>query len=300
MPRRSSTASSCFDSCSPSRCVRQAGSVSAFSRAFGTIAVSMSAIVTWLNLHGFRSVLGPDAAARMTDGAIVVSLCAAVCWASRCCSLACATAGGIAATVFGLVLVVSLAGPLYLRGAGDPRRHPRHAGRRAARARAVERARAHDSARRRVTRFHRAKRGRRPISALRPFARQRSGDAPGDASPDTAGARVDRRGHREAALQDQRVLGWTLRRSGIGSAAGSASGLLLRAGARASRIDRRGRAGVGRGPRAADLGAAEQLRHHRGRHRLAADVSGARRQRLPDQRRVSPSRCGIRDGVASG
>ena len=39
----------------------------------------MSAIVTWLNLDGFRSVLGPDAAARMTDGAIVVSLCAAVC-----------------------------------------------------------------------------------------------------------------------------------------------------------------------------------------------------------------------------
>ncbi len=47
--------------------------------AFGTIAVVMSAIVTWLNLDGFRSVLGPDAAARMTDGAIVVSLCAAVC-----------------------------------------------------------------------------------------------------------------------------------------------------------------------------------------------------------------------------
>ena len=45
------------------------------------------------------------------------------------------------------------------------------------------------------------------------------------------------------------------------------------------------------------LGAAERLRHHGGRHRLAADVSGARRQRLPHQRRVSPSRCGIGDRV---
>src|SRR5919106_1454584 len=34
---------------------------------FATIAVSMSALLTWLNLHGFRSVLGPDAAARMTN-----------------------------------------------------------------------------------------------------------------------------------------------------------------------------------------------------------------------------------------
>ena len=47
--------------------------------AFGTLAVSMSAVVTWLNLRGFRSVLGPDAAARMTDGALAVSVCAVMC-----------------------------------------------------------------------------------------------------------------------------------------------------------------------------------------------------------------------------
>ena len=93
--------------------------------AFGTIAVSMSAIVTWLNLDGFRSVLGPDAAAHMTDGAIVLSLCAAVCMGFALLQSHLRNGRGIAATVFGLVLVVSLAGPLYLRGAGDPTPPPR-------------------------------------------------------------------------------------------------------------------------------------------------------------------------------
>jgi hypothetical protein len=93
--------------------------------AFGTIAVVMSAIVTWLNLDGFRSVLGPDAAARMTDGAIVISLCAAVCVGFATLQSRLHHSRGIAATVFGLVLVVSLAGPLYLRGAGDPTPPPR-------------------------------------------------------------------------------------------------------------------------------------------------------------------------------
>jgi hypothetical protein len=31
--------------------------------AFVTLAMTLSATVTWLNLHGFRAVLGPDAAA---------------------------------------------------------------------------------------------------------------------------------------------------------------------------------------------------------------------------------------------
>ena len=62
--------------------------------AFGTIAVVMSAIVTWLNLDGFRSVLGPDAAARMTDGAIVVSLCAAVCMVFATAAVSPASAAG--------------------------------------------------------------------------------------------------------------------------------------------------------------------------------------------------------------
>ena len=92
---------------------------------FGTIAVSLSAIVTWLNLDGFRSVLGPDAAARMTDGAIVVSLCAAVCLGFALLQSRLHRGRGIAATVFGWVLVLSLAGPLYFRGAGDSTPPPR-------------------------------------------------------------------------------------------------------------------------------------------------------------------------------
>ena len=93
--------------------------------AFGTIAVSMSALVTWLNLHGFRSVLGPDAAARMTDGALVVSLCAAVCTSLALAQARLQQGRGIVATLFGLALLASLAGPLYLRGPGDSTPPPR-------------------------------------------------------------------------------------------------------------------------------------------------------------------------------
>jgi hypothetical protein len=93
--------------------------------AFGTIAVSTSAIVTWLNLHGFRSVLGPDAAARMTDGALVVTLCAAVCMSVALVQAHLRRGRWIAATGCGLALAASLAGPLYLRGAGDPTPPPR-------------------------------------------------------------------------------------------------------------------------------------------------------------------------------
>src|SRR5918995_3460885 len=88
--------------------------------AFGTIAVSMSAIVTWLNLHGFRSVLGPDAASRMTDGALIVSLCAVICMGLALLQARLRRGRGLVAAVFGLVLIASLAGPLYRRGRGDP------------------------------------------------------------------------------------------------------------------------------------------------------------------------------------
>jgi hypothetical protein len=93
--------------------------------AFGTIAVSMSALVTWLNLDGFRSVLGPDAAARMTDGALVVSLCAAICMGLALVQARLRRGRWIAAMVFGAVLVASLAGPLYFRGAGSAPPPPR-------------------------------------------------------------------------------------------------------------------------------------------------------------------------------
>ena len=88
--------------------------------AFGTIAVSMSAIVTWLNLDGFRSVLGPEAASRMTDGALVVSLCAAICMSLTLLQTYLHRGRRGVAAIFGLVLIGSLAGPLYLRGRGDP------------------------------------------------------------------------------------------------------------------------------------------------------------------------------------
>ena len=264
---------------------------------FGTMAVSMSAIFTWLNLDGFRSVLGPDASARMTDGALALSLCAAVCVSLALVQTRLHQGRRIVATVFGLALVASLAGPSVPSRSGRFHAASANAGRGAACARAVERPRAHDSARRRFARVHRAEYGRRPVSAVRPPARQRGRDAPRDASPDAAGARVDRRRHREASIQDQRLFRGALCRSGIGSAAGSASGFLLRAGARTSRIDRGREPCVRCRPRAADLGTVERLWHHGGRHRLAADVSGARDQRLSHQRRVSPSRSGIGDGV---
>lgn len=88
--------------------------------AFGTIAASMSAIVTWLNLHGFRSVLGPDAASRMTDGALIVSLSAVICMGLALLQARLLRGRGLIAAVFASVLVASLAGPLYLRGRGDP------------------------------------------------------------------------------------------------------------------------------------------------------------------------------------
>jgi Type I phosphodiesterase / nucleotide pyrophosphatase len=93
--------------------------------AFGTIAVSMSALVTWLNLDGFRSVLGPAAAERMTDGALVTSLCAAICVALSLLQVRMHRGRGIAAAIFGLVLAASLAVPLYLRGPGEPMPPPR-------------------------------------------------------------------------------------------------------------------------------------------------------------------------------
>ncbi len=92
---------------------------------FGSIAISMSAFVTWLNLHGFRSVLGPDASSRMTDGAVVVSLAAAICVCLALLQAGLQRGRGLIAAVFALTLAVSLAGPLYLRGLGDSTPPPR-------------------------------------------------------------------------------------------------------------------------------------------------------------------------------
>lgn len=88
--------------------------------AFGTLAVWLSAIVTWLNLRGFGAVLGPDAAGRMSDGATAVSLCAAVCLTVAIVQQRLKRGRGVAAAIFGAVVVTSLVAPVVLRGWGAP------------------------------------------------------------------------------------------------------------------------------------------------------------------------------------
>jgi hypothetical protein len=87
--------------------------------AFGTLAVSLSAIVTWLNLHGVSAVLGPEAAARMTQGAFIVTICAAVCLALALLQKGLRRGRLAVAGAFATALAVSLVGPIYSRGPGD-------------------------------------------------------------------------------------------------------------------------------------------------------------------------------------
>lgn len=93
--------------------------------AFATIAVSAAAVVTWLNLNGFRGVLSPDAAERMTTGAIVTTACAVLCAALALLQPRLNRGRRIAAVTFAVVLLCSLAGPLYVRGIGDSPSPPR-------------------------------------------------------------------------------------------------------------------------------------------------------------------------------
>lgn len=95
--------------------------------AFGTLAVATSAMTTWLNLHGFRSVLGPAAAARMTEGAVVISVCATACLGLALLQLRLRRGRGITAAAFAAVLAASLAVPLFFRGVGDSPPLPRDA-----------------------------------------------------------------------------------------------------------------------------------------------------------------------------
>jgi hypothetical protein len=86
---------------------------------FATIAVSLSAAVTWLNLRGFRAVLGPEAAVRMASGATALTACAVLCVILSLVQLPLERGRRIVATLFAMVLVASLAVPLMLRGAGS-------------------------------------------------------------------------------------------------------------------------------------------------------------------------------------
>lgn len=87
---------------------------------FGTFGVSLAALVTWLNLRGFRSVLGPDAAERMMSGATVLSACAALCLALALVQATLERGRRLAAILFASLLLASLAFPLALRGVGVP------------------------------------------------------------------------------------------------------------------------------------------------------------------------------------
>ena len=87
---------------------------------FGTFGVSLATLATWLNLRGFRSVLGPDVATRMTSGATVLSACAALCLALALIQVTLGRGRRLVAILFAVVLVASLAFPLALRGVGTP------------------------------------------------------------------------------------------------------------------------------------------------------------------------------------
>jgi hypothetical protein len=92
---------------------------------FGAGASLVSALVMWLNLDGFGTVVGPEAAGRMTAGAVFLSLCAAACTALALVQLRLHNRRKAAAAGLMVVLFASLAGPLILRGIGDSTPPPR-------------------------------------------------------------------------------------------------------------------------------------------------------------------------------
>jgi len=94
----------------------------------GTVAVWLSAIVTWLNLRGFRPVLSPDAANRMAGGAVLVSVSAGLCVSIFLMQYTMQRRRSVAAILFATVIVVSLAGPMALRGLGEATSAPDRTG----------------------------------------------------------------------------------------------------------------------------------------------------------------------------
>jgi hypothetical protein len=85
---------------------------------FATLAISLAVVVTWMNLGGFRAVLGPDAAARLTSGATALTACAVLCVILSLVQLPLERGRLLVAVLFALVLVASLALPLVFRGNG--------------------------------------------------------------------------------------------------------------------------------------------------------------------------------------
>lgn len=88
---------------------------------FATFALCVAAVIGWLNLRGFGAVIGPVAAARMTSGATVLTICAVLCVVLSLIQLPLERGRHIVATLFAMVLASSLLVPLVLRGAGGSR-----------------------------------------------------------------------------------------------------------------------------------------------------------------------------------
>ena len=93
--------------------------------AMCTLALAMSAIVTWLNLYGLAAVLGPETAGRATQGALVITVCALGCTSLALLQVRLQRGRGAIAAAFATLVSLSLAGPLYLRGAGELPVRPR-------------------------------------------------------------------------------------------------------------------------------------------------------------------------------
>ena len=85
----------------------------------GTGAASAGAALMWMNVRGFRAVLDPAVAQRMTTAAVVVTICAAGCAVLALAQLSFGRRGRrTEAALFALVIVASLAAPVALRGRG--------------------------------------------------------------------------------------------------------------------------------------------------------------------------------------
>jgi hypothetical protein len=85
----------------------------------GTGAASAGAALMWMNVRGFRAVLDPLDAERMSAAAAVVTVCAALCAVLAVAQFSLERRGRRAgAALCALVMLASLAGPVALRGPG--------------------------------------------------------------------------------------------------------------------------------------------------------------------------------------
>ena len=223
------------------RC-RPGGSASSCSCGCASIASGLAATLMWLNLSGLRVTLDDEAARRMALGAVVLTLGVALLLALGVFRFSFGRGGRAGPAAFGLVVLASLAVPLWLRGAAHETPSRSRGASRTASSFAAVAARTRDdaAARRRVARLHLAGRRRWAAAEFRPHPRRRRGDAPGDAAADAARAGADGDCHRQAAdAHGRAVRGARTDVRPAGPTLETAAGLLLRARARGRRAARR-------------------------------------------------------------